>query len=183
MNRNVQPDRSYKARQSRAAGEHFENAIEASCIWYEQQGIARIKKTPEPMKPLRAPNYLGQFLACFEKKAQVDFSGTMNGGRSIRFEAKHTEDDQIKYDRLNDEQLKDLDEHYKLGAIAFVLVSFGLQGFYRIPWEVWRDMKKIYGRKYIKQSEVEQYRVRFVSGVIRMLDDLAADCPEEGARP
>lgn len=95
------------------------------------------------------------------------------------FEAKHTDADTIKYDRLTGDQIDDLDMHHKLGAVAFVLVSFGLEGFYRIPWEVWRDMKAIYGRKYITRQEAEQYRVRYVSGVIRFLE---AECPDgEGA--
>ncbi len=33
------------------------------------------------MKPLRAPNQLGQFLACYTKAAQPDYKGTLKGGR------------------------------------------------------------------------------------------------------
>lgn len=170
MNRGIKYDRSYRGKMSRVAGGHFENFIEASLIWYRERGLACIAKTPEPMKPLSKPNYQGQFLACFTKAAQPDFKGTLEGGRSVVFEAKHTDDDRIKYDRLTGDQIEDLETHYKLGAVAFVLVSFGLQGFYRIPWEVWRDMKQIYGRKYITEKECEKYRVPFVSGVIKMLE-------------
>lgn len=165
--------------QSRAVGESFENAIDASLIWYEQHGIASIKKTPEPMKPLSRPDRMGRFRACFEKKAQADFSGTLDGGQAIRFEAKHTDDDRIKYDRLSDEQVKDLETHTKLGAVTFVLVSFGMEGFFRIPWTVWRDMKKVYGRKYITRKEAERYRVPYMAGVIKILDGIYPD--EKGA--
>ena len=170
MNRNGSIDRRYRGMQSRAAGEHFESMIEASCIWHREHGLACIDKTPEPMKPLSKPNFRGQFLACYTKAAQPDFKGTLAGGQSVVFEAKHTDADRITYDRLTADQIDDLDMHYKLGAVAFVLVSFGLQGFYRIPWEVWRDMKELYGRKYITEEECERYRVPFVSGVIRMMD-------------
>lgn len=175
MNRNEYTDRRYRGKQSKVAGEHFENMITASLLWYEQHGAACIEKTPEPMKPLRAPDRQGRFLACYVKAGQPDFKGTLDGGRSVVFEAKHTDDERIKYERLTDEQIEKLDTHHKLGAVAFVLVSFGLEGFYRIPWEVWRDMKKIYGRKYITRKEAERYRVPYMAGVIKLLEDVCLD--------
>lgn len=166
--RNVQ--RSQKGLQSRINGEHFESLISASLEWYELHGVACVEKTPEPMKPLRAPNQRGQFLACYVKAGQPDFKGTLAGGRSVVFEAKHTDTDKIEYNRLTQEQIDRLELHHKLGAVAFVLVSFGLQDFYRIPWKVWRDMKAIYGRKYMKPSECEPYRVQYIAGVIKLLE-------------
>lgn len=160
---------------SKRAGEHFEGLIEASLMSYELNGVACIEKTPEPMKPLRPPNKQGQFLACFTKAAQPDYKGTLSGGRSVVFEAKHTDADRIKQERVTKEQSDRLELHHKLGAVAFVLVSFGLQDFYRIPWKVWRDMKSIYGRKYVTQTDIERYRVPFKVGVIRILDDVCID--------
>lgn len=168
--RNVQ--RSLRGSQSRQAGACFENMIEASLRWYEDKGVAAVIKTPEPMKPLSKPNQRGQFLACFTKAAQPDFKGTLTGGRSVVFEAKHTESDRIEYSRLTDEQVEQLERHHNLGAAAFVLVSFGLQDFYRIPWPVWRDMKEIYGYKHIKQPELEPYRVQYIAGVVKLLEGI-----------
>lgn len=162
--------RSQRGLLSRRNGELFENIIAASLIWYEDKGVSCVEKTPEPMKPLRAPNNRGQFLACYVKAGQPDFKGTITGGRSVVFEAKHTDSDRIEYSRLTDEQIERLRKHHRLGAAAFVLVSFGLQDFFRIPWEVWEHMKDIYGRKYIKAAELEQYRVQFIAGVIKLLD-------------
>ena len=171
--------RSQRGRQSRIMGDHFENLIAASLRWYEDKGVACIEKTPEPMKPLRAPNRQGQFLACYVKAGQPDFKGTLTGGRSVVFEAKHTDGDRIEYNRLTDEQVEKLSTHHKLGAAAFVLISFGLQDFYRIPWEVWRDMKAIYGRKHIKQPELEPYRVQYIAGVLKLLEGIALDYNQE----
>lgn len=171
--------RSQRGRQSRIMGDHFENMITASLRWYEDKGVACVEKTPEPMKPLRAPNRQGQFLACYVKAGQPDFKGTLTGGRSVVFEAKHTDSDRIEYSRLTDEQVEKLNTHHKLGAAAFVLVSFGLQDFYRIPWEIWRDMKAIYGRKHIKQPELEPYRVQYIAGVLKLLEGIALDYNQE----
>ncbi len=165
-----QAQRSTTGRQNRAAGGHFERMIEASLRWYEERGYAVVEKTPEPMKPLRPPNNRGQFVACFTKSAQPDFQGTLRGGRSVVFEAKHTDGDRIDYNRLTDEQLDRLDKHSRLGAAAFVVVSLGLQDFYRVPWGVWRDMKEQYGRKHMKKADLEPFRVQYIAGVLKLLE-------------
>lgn len=164
--------RSQKGLQSKRAGEQFENMISESLRWYEDKGVACIEKTPEPMRPLRAPNRQGQFLACYIKAGQPDFKGTLTGGRSVVFEAKHTDSDRIEFGRLTNEQIEKLSTHHSLGAATFVLVSFGLQDFYRIPWEIWRDMKTIYGRKHMKQPELEPYRVQYIAGVLKLLEGI-----------
>ena len=168
--KNIQ--RSQQGLQSRRAGEIFEDIIAASLIWYENKGLACVEKTPEPMKPLSKPNKRGQFLACYVKAGQPDFKGTLTGGRSVVFEAKHTDSDRIEYSRLTGEQIEKLSMHHALGAAAFVLVSFGLQDFYRIPWEVWRDMKAIYGYKHMKQPDCEPYRVQYIAGVLKLLEGI-----------
>ena len=85
-----------RGKQARVAGGYFENIISASCDYYLSRGLAKIEKTPEPMKPLGAKNRKGQFLACYTKQAQPDYGGTLKGGRSIYFEAKHTDDERIE---------------------------------------------------------------------------------------
>ena len=164
--------RSQQGLQSKRAGESFEDMIAASLMWYEIKGLACIEKTPEPMRQLSKPNKRGHFLSCYEKRAQPDFKGTITGGRSVVFEAKHTDSDRIEYSRLSDEQIKKLSKHHALGAAAFVLVSFGMQDFYRIPWEVWRDMKAIYKHKHMKQPECEPYRVQYIAGVLKLLEGI-----------
>lgn len=159
-------------RRSKVAGEHFENMISAACDYYRDRGLAKIEKTPEPMKPLGAKNRKGQFLACYTKQAQPDYGGTLKGGRSIYFEAKHTDDDRIEQRRLTQEQSDDLEAHHRLGALTFVLVSFSLCDFYRVPWPVWRDMAEIFGRKYVRQVDLEPYEVPAVAGYIKLLDNL-----------
>lgn len=166
-------EKSYRAaltgRRSRAAGEYWENMIEAACRNYRLDGLAEITKTPEPMRPLSRPNAKGQFTACFTKQAQPDYKGTLKGGRAVVFEAKHTDADRMQRSVISEEQEKQLDRHLNLGAECFVLVSFGLQQYYRIPWEVFRDMKDHFGRKYIKPEDLEEYAIKYVGGYLRFL--------------
>lgn len=166
-------ERRYRAaitgRRSRAAGEYWENMIEAACRNYRLDGLAEITKTPEPMKPLSRPNAKGQFLACFTKQAQPDYKGTLKGGRAIVFEAKHTDAERMQRSVISEEQEKQLDRHMALGAETFVLVSFGLQEYFKIPWETFRDMKERYGRKYITPEDVREYQIKYIGGVLRFL--------------
>ncbi len=174
---NVQ--RSQRGLQSKRAGEHFENLIAASLNWYKGKGVAFVEKTPEPMRPLRQPNRQGQFLACYIKAGQPDFKGTLAGGRAVVFEAKHTDSDRIEQSRLTQEQVDSLTAHHELRAATFILVSVGLQDFYRVPWEVWRDMKDIYGHKHMKLADLEPYRVKYIAGVLKLLDGIQLD-PDPG---
>ena len=164
-----------RGKQARVAGGYFENIISASCDYYLSRGLAKIEKTPEPMKPLGAKNRKGQFLACYTKQAQPDYGGTLKGGRSIYFEAKHTDDERIEQRRLTQEQQDDLEAHHKLGAIAFVLVSVSLTDFYRVPWPVWRDMAEIYGRKYMTHAELSRYEVPATAGFIKFLHGIESE--------
>jgi len=156
-------------KRSRAAGGYWEEMIEASCQYYRLKGTAEITKTPEPMKPLARPNNRGQFLACYTKQAQPDYKGTLAGGRTIVFEAKHTDTDRLEQRVVSEEQKNQLNRYMALGADCFVMVSFGFQQFFKIPWEVFRDMKKHYGRKYITPQDVQEYKVKYIGGVINFL--------------
>lgn len=173
INRCKDPRRQLQGKRSRAAGDFFEDMISSACSFYYEKNLAHIEKTPEPMKVLKPmPRQPGRFISCFEKAAQPDYKGTLKGGQAIVFEAKHTDNDRIDRGRLTKEQIDALERHHKLGAIAFVLVSFGLQDFYRIPWTVWRDMKSLYGRKYLKAEELKNYRIPAPGGMIELLSGI-----------
>lgn len=165
----AQAKNQYKGRRNRAAGLYFEQMINASCRHYREKGIAEISKTPEPMKPLGKPNTRGQFLACFTKAAQPDYKGTLKGGRAVVFEAKHTDTGKIQRSVISESQEKQLNSHLELGAMTFVLVSFGLQKFYNIPWDVFRNMKEYYGRKYLKAEDIHGFEVKYSAGYIKFL--------------
>lgn len=175
-----QYERRVTGAQSRMAGQIFEQRIEESISYYEERGFMRARKTPEPMKPIKPMGKQGQFLACYTKAAQVDFSGTLDGGQAVRFEAKQTDTTRFNRDRLTEEQMVDLEEHQKLGAFCFVILCFGFNNFYRVPWDTWRDMKAIYGRQYVTEKDIEQYRLHEKNGIILILDGLMYD--EEAMR-
>lgn len=163
--------RSVKGAQSRSEGAYFETMIANAARFYENKGISVIDKTPEPIKILKAHDRnTGQFICCFSKQAQPDYKGILCDSTMILFDAKHTEKDRISRNCVTDEQEACFERYMALGAMCFLVVSLGFENYYRVPWVVFRDMKKIYGHKYMNAAELEPYRVKYINGVLRFLD-------------
>lgn len=160
---------SLKNSKARNAGTTFEDIISDSCEYYEEIGIAKIEKTPEPMRTLR-PLGRGRYEAVYTKQAQPDFKGTLRGGRAIAFEAKHTDTDRIMRSVISDEQEKCLNAHEQMGAECYVFVSFGFRKFYKFPWKLFRDMKYHFGVKHIREIDhISDFEIKFVGGRLEFL--------------
>ena len=168
--------RQYQGYRSREVGDQLEEYIKAACEVYRLYHLAEVEKTPEPFKVMGPKHQLANgawgFEGVFTTQAQPDFKGTLKGGRSVVFEAKASESGQIKQSVVTHEQERALSSHAALGAVAFVLVSLSLRDFYRVPWSVWKDMKSLYGRKYMTAEELEKYRVSFKNGFLHLFDNL-----------
>ena len=141
---------------NRHLGADFEELIGAACEYYRGRGVADIEKTPEEMKPIKNMGS-GRFVAVYVKKAQADFKGFLRGGLAVNFEAKHTSTPRMEQDRVTPEQADRLERAFRYGAAAFVVCSFSGKDFFRVPWEVWRNMKARYGHKYITIQEAEPF--------------------------
>lgn len=157
---------------SQAVGGMFENILSASCNYYRERGVAIVEKTPEPMRPIKpyGDRSRGQYIACYEKQAQPDYKGVLCDGRAIIFEAKHTDHDRIQESVITKTQRQSLDDFRTMGAQCFVMVSMGLQSFYRVPWEVFGDMKSHYGRKYMTLEELAPYKLSQKMGTVLILE-------------
>jgi recombination protein U len=161
---------------SRVIGKSFEEVIEAACIHYREKEIAIIEKTPEPMKVLgkaQRRGSSGRFEACFIKKAQPDFKGCLANGKAVVFEAKATETERIRKNVITKEQFEYLEGYWKMKASAFVLVCFSLERYYRVPWGIWREMEVFYGRKYLREEDMESYKISFRNGHLDFMHNIA----------
>ena len=157
----------YQNKVNNAQGHFFEGAIKAACALYSERERADVDKTPEPFRVLEKSRD-GIFKGRFTARAQPDFQGTLDGGRSIVFEAKYTTTDRLKRDVLTGEQQDTLERHAARGAVAAVCAGIG-NNFFFVPWAVWRDMKEHFGRKYVTAANLEPFRVRF-NGAVLFLD-------------
>lgn len=172
--------RSLIGKQSRENGLFFENMILDSARFYENKGISVIDRTPEPMKILGASDRSkGRFIACFEKQAQPDFKGILKDSTMILFDAKHTDTDRIQRTVVTEEQEACFERYMSMGAMCFLVVSIGFENYYRIPWVVFRDMKKIYGHAYMNKDELVTYRIKYSGGILRFLDGIELKESEE----
>lgn len=153
------PRRQYIGRRSKEAGETFERWIESACQYYLDLDIAHIEKTPEPFH-ITGTLPQGKVVGYYEKKGQPDYKGILCDGTGIMFEAKHTDSDRIKQEVVTDKQWESLDIYEKFGAHCFVMVSMGLTKFYRVPWKVWKQMKELFGRKYMTEVDLEPYQLK-----------------------
>lgn len=102
----------------------------------------------------------GKVKGYYEKKGQPDYKGILCDGTGIMFEAKHTDSEKMRQSVVTEEQWKSLDIYEKYGAHCFVMVSMGLNKFYRVPWKVWKQMKEMFGRKYMTEADLEPYRLK-----------------------
>jgi recombination protein U len=167
----MNPNRQYQGRKNRALGEIFETRIGHSLDRYAAQGVAYIQKTPEPFKVIKSLGG-GRFEGYYEKKGQPDFKGILCDGSTIIFEAKHTDNDRIQQSAVTETQTEYFDKYQSLGARCYVMVSMRLQDFYRIPWDVWKGMKEIFGHKYMTPEEMKEFKLKEINGRIQILDGI-----------
>lgn len=170
------PKRQMRGSINRALGATFEEQLIAACDYYRAHGHAEIDKTPEPTKIVsgRHQNQRGTWVfdCIFTKQAQPDFQGTLQGGRSVVFEAKISDGDRIEQHVVTKEQNRALESHARMGAMAFVMVCLRGRAAYRVTWEVWSNMQSQYGRKYMTADDLEPYTVAVRYGLILFLGDI-----------
>lgn len=159
MQKEKDPLRQWQGKVSKAKGKQFENMLDLTFAYYKQRGFAIVEKTPEPMRPTKNLGG-GRFEAFFEKKAQPDYKGTIKGGRTVMFEAKYTSSDRMEQSRVSPGQTDYMNIHSELGARCYVVIGFEKGDVYLIPWDIWKNMKEHFGRKYVKESDLNDFKVK-----------------------
>ena len=124
-------DRSYANR-----GQPLEEFLKFANDRYRHKKLAHIEKQCTEFIPIR--NRAGKIVdAKVEHKATFDFLGRYKS-YPIAIEAKHSSEDTIRWDRIEENQAADMDSFCKEpGTIGLVVVSFNLRRFFAIPWAFW----------------------------------------------
>lgn len=124
-------NRSYANR-----GQPFEEFLRFANDRYAHKKLARIEKLPTEFIPLR--NAAGKVCGVkVERKSKVDFIGRYKH-YPIAIEAKTTNEDSIRFDRIEPHQAEYMDGFTEEpGTIGLVVVSFSLKRFFVIPWAFW----------------------------------------------
>ena len=153
---------------SNGRGRLYEQMIEGACRSYQIQNRAYIVKVPEPFRVITKNRGRGIATVQFIAHAQPDFVGCIAGGSTIAFEAKHTDGEKLLQRVVTPTQAAALQKFHELGGAAAVCAGIGDDCF-MIPWAVFADMKRLYGRLYVTAADIAEYRVKF-DGVIWFLD-------------
>ena len=142
---------------SNAKGHLLEHMIATGCRCYRDWGRLRIVKVPEPFRVVKK-GLRGTAHIQFTARAEPDFIGCLRGGRAIVFEAKYTDTETMKQDALTEHQRDALTRYHELGARAGVCVGIRERVF-MLPWDVFSNMKEIFGRKYVRADDIAEYEV------------------------
>lgn len=103
-------------------------------------------------------------LGAEEPMSSADFESLMDGVTSTG---------KMEQSRVLQGQADYLDQHQELGARCYVIIGFSSGAVYRFPWNIWQNMKKHFGRKYVTEADVEiaAYLVPVTrDGVLLLLD-------------
>ena len=150
-------------------GKRFEELIENANIQYMLSGSALIEKTEVQTKMIN-----GKMI--YTKKGMPDFVGTIEGGKSIAFDAKSTKGKSfpIKNILSRVHQLQYLTRTERLGGHAFYLIEFkDLSRFFLASiQEIEKAVERSYngGRKSIP---IEEFEMEVFPGGMYCLDYLA----------
>lgn len=143
-----------KGARNKSSGEFYERACDSLFGQLRARNFAHIQKTPEPMRVIGRTNKPGMFAAVFTQQAQPDYQGTMKGGHSVVLEAKFTDGERLGHDRIKPMQVSELDRHEAMGAVVAVLVCFNFEHYGLVPWDEWKRLPEIVGRKSLKADDL-----------------------------
>lgn len=134
-------------------GSALEQYVKYANQRYRQKGLAFIEKQNTEFIPIR--NGRGQVVTVkVEHKATFDFMGRYKN-YPIAIEVKNTNSDTIRWDAVQPNQARDLDDFSSQpGTIALVLVSFNLEHFYAVPWAFWGEAYDLRVRRDDRKTSV-----------------------------
>lgn len=122
-------------------GKPFEDLLKMVHSKYRQTGLACVHKVPTEFIPIR--NAAGKVVNCkVEEKSCVDYLGRYRN-IAVAVEAKHTDENRIRFDRVEDHQAEYLDDFCRdPGAVGIVIVSFQMRRFFAVPWPFWKEARE-----------------------------------------
>lgn len=155
-------DNIRKGHRNQENGAAFEKMLSQMFHILEELKLAKVSKIPEPLRVL-GPLEKGIWRAIYIRAAAaVDYRGTLIGGRAVYLEAKYTRAEKMEQDRVAERQAEAMDRYAALGASCGVIVSFGSRYNGVVPWAAWREMKEVFGRKYIRAEDLERMKWTFL---------------------
>lgn len=161
----------------RNRGMNFENDINMSLAFFDEQGLAIITKRPTPINVVHVDYSKGARItdAYFEKQSTTDYNGVYRG-KYIDFEAKNTTSKtSFPLHNITAHQISHLEKVLKHGGIAFFLINLeNLEEVYLVDASIIIDFYKKKEKSSIPFSEIKQNGHKVVQGYMPRLEILKA---------
>jgi len=154
-------------RDMRNIGEAFEDEVKLANEAYLQRGIALVQKISTPWKVIWQGKRVVH--AFPEGKSTLDFRGTVEGGISISFDCKESEDERgLPLKHIQPHQIDYIRQALAVGEKAFILCYMKkLDRRYKIggqevvgQWDEWQANKGKRGYNCIPVEAMEEVRSR-----------------------
>ena len=72
---------------------------------------------------------------------------------------EETDGEKLEQSRVGELQADYMNRHQSLGARCYVIAGFRSGKVYKIPWDVWDNMKSNFGRKYVTEKDLEKFLI------------------------
>lgn len=158
-------------------GMDFENDINSSLEYFDDNGLAIITKRPTPINVVHVDYTHGARItdAYFEKQSTTDYNGIYRG-KYIDFEAKNTKSKtSLPLHNITLHQIRHLEKVLKYGGIAFFLVSLeALNEIYLIDASFVIDFYNKKSRASIPVKDIINNGYRVKQGYMPRLEILKA---------
>lgn len=158
-------------------GMDFENDINLSLEFFDEEGLAIITKRPTPINVVRVDYTHGAKIvdAYFEKQSTTDYNGVYRG-KYIDFEAKNTKSKtSLPLHNITSHQISHLEKVIKHGGIAFFVISLeSLDKVYLLDAGFVISFYKLKERASIPVSEIIKKGIEIKQGYMPRYEILKA---------
>lgn len=165
---------SWPAKKNANLGKPLEDLIIMQNDIYRRRGLAVVHKVPTEWLPLR--NEEGKITgAKVDKQTTVDFLGGIKGLGAIAFDAKHTDGNGIRRDRVEPHQAEFLDNYLEIGHLAYILAGYRMLDFFLVPWAEWKQLPSIIR----KENMLTEWRAGKRGGLpdwLKVVERLVKEC-------
>lgn len=149
-------------------GKFLEDVIDRSNIVYRNKNIALINKIPTPISYNTRTKK-----AFYKEKSTVDYTGCVNNGPFIAFDAKQIQGKRFPFDKLSQHQKDYLRMTSAMGHTAFLLIYFtDYKECYRLTIDKYLEYEQTADRKSVPHDWMTKHATLITTGAGAPLDYL-----------
>jgi len=147
--------------------DYFEKLVERGIEFEFREGYAYFERIEDPPRIVKQISEKRSICVTPGRKP-LSFAGTRKDGQKIVFEARYADGPIVRQNLISPQRAERLERHSEFKALTFVLIGT-MEGCYRVPWKVWRDMPTIFGHRYMSLPELARYKIPILDHSVQIL--------------